>query len=168
MNRNLNKERLIRPALLIVLLVQSVQLTSVNAEIFKCTNKAGKVFYNDKPCPSLDDEKKMRSEKDVVNGYIPPVLKEKKESLKKSNNLVSRGGLELIKQTKKNKKSKAESSPKIQLLAGGDKRKGEGINGEGVNVQHKTKTAPPIGSYVEREKTVKDIRAYLGIRRSVE
>lgn len=45
--------------------------TTASAEIFKCTNKAGKVYYNDKPCPMNQKEKKIQASKDPVNGYIP-------------------------------------------------------------------------------------------------
>ena len=54
------------------ILLQSMLMFSVQAEIFKCTNTKGAVYYNDKPCPIVDKEKKMQSEKDVVNGYVPP------------------------------------------------------------------------------------------------
>lgn len=45
-----------------------------SAEIFKCTNTAGKVYYNDKPCPINQKEKKIRASKDPVNGYTPKLL----------------------------------------------------------------------------------------------
>ncbi|KAG1682877.1 hypothetical protein GQR58_010671 [Nymphon striatum] len=51
-----------------------------DGKIFKCTNKQGEVYYNDKPCPVEDDEKRIRSENDVINGYVPPGYK--KEQLK--------------------------------------------------------------------------------------
>jgi len=66
-----------------VLFTQSAMMFSVEAEIFKCTNKQGAVYYNDKPCPVLDDEKKMRAEKDVINGYVPSRLKEIKVEQRK-------------------------------------------------------------------------------------
>ena len=56
------------------ILLQSMLMFSVQAEIFKCTNTKGAVYYNDKPCPVVDKEKKMQSEKDVVNGYVPPAI----------------------------------------------------------------------------------------------
>ncbi len=48
------------------------------ATIFKCTDKQGAVFYNDKPCPVTDEETKLHSVKDPVNGYIPKLNLEKK------------------------------------------------------------------------------------------
>jgi hypothetical protein len=51
--------------------VQSALMVSVNAEIFKCTNKKGNIYYNDKPCPIDNKEKIMQNEKDVLNGYVP-------------------------------------------------------------------------------------------------
>ena len=45
--------------------------STASAGIFKCTNTAGKVYYNDKPCSINQKEKKIRASKDPVNGYIP-------------------------------------------------------------------------------------------------
>lgn len=169
MNQKTHTNRLIKSALLSVLLVQTVLLSSAHAEIFKCTNKEGKVFYNDKPCPSLDDEKKMRSEKDVVNGYVPPVLKEGKKQPNKMDNQTLRKSIESPKQTNKKKKSKADSSSGSQRLTGGSGgRKGSRRIAERGDALSKTKTEPPKGNYAEREKTVEDIRIYLGIKRNFE
>lgn len=44
---------------------------NVQAEIYKCTNAKGSVYYNDKPCSVKDEEKKMNAVNDVVNGYTP-------------------------------------------------------------------------------------------------
>ena len=41
------------------------------AQIYKCVNTQAEVFYNDKPCPVKQIEKKMKSVKDPTNGYIP-------------------------------------------------------------------------------------------------
>lgn len=63
-------KKVLLPALLILtsfILVPS----SVSAGIFKCTNKAGNIYYNDKPCPSNQKEKKIRAVKDPINGYVP-------------------------------------------------------------------------------------------------
>lgn len=51
---------------------------NLQAEIFKCTNTKGAVYYNDKPCPVKHKQKKMKTEKDVVNGYVPLENIEKK------------------------------------------------------------------------------------------
>lgn len=62
-----------------LLLVQMVTVSAApeapGGKIFKCTNNQGEVYYNDKPCPIEDDEKTLRSEKDVLDGYIPPSFK---------------------------------------------------------------------------------------------
>lgn len=60
---------------------QSALMFSVDAEIFKCTSKQGKVYYNDKSCPVESDEKKIQNEKDPVNGYIPPTFKHQGDHL---------------------------------------------------------------------------------------
>ena len=82
---HLKKNSLVRVALMAVVLVQGAQMTMVNAEIFKCTNKAGKVFYNDKPCPVESDEKKIQNEKDPVNGYAPQQTKHSEAVVKENN-----------------------------------------------------------------------------------
>lgn len=56
------------------------------AEIFKCTNEQGAVFYNDKPCPVKDKEKKFNSVKDPKNGYIQEKPQNKK--ITENNNLL--------------------------------------------------------------------------------
>ncbi len=58
------------------LLAQLSIMLPVHAEIFKCTNKQGNVYYNDKPCPVESDEKKIQNEKDPVNGYVPQQTKQ--------------------------------------------------------------------------------------------
>ncbi len=50
-----------------------------NAEIFKCVNPKGVVFYNDKSCPKKDKETQIKAVKDPSNGYIPPAFVEQKE-----------------------------------------------------------------------------------------
>lgn len=55
----------------------SITSQMVSAEIFKCTNKQGAVFYNDKPCPKNDKEKKINAVKDPKNGYIPKIHQDK-------------------------------------------------------------------------------------------
>ena len=38
--------------------------------IFKCTNIKGAVYYNDRPCPVTDKEKKMRAVKDPLQNNV--------------------------------------------------------------------------------------------------
>ncbi len=54
-------------------------IVSAQAEIFKCTNPSGAIYYNDKPCPVNDKQKTMKAEKDVVNGYQPKFEKNDEE-----------------------------------------------------------------------------------------
>ena len=86
--------------------------TSAQAQIYKCTNFEGAVYYNDKPCPIKDREKKIKATKDVVNGYVPGIstnlskdLKtriETKEKNTKNNELhKSKKDVKNNKQTKK-------------------------------------------------------------------
>ena len=39
-----------------------------DGKIFKCTNSKGSVFYNDRPCPKNNKEKKLRAVKDPKGG----------------------------------------------------------------------------------------------------
>jgi hypothetical protein len=167
MDINLRNNIIIRSALLVVVLVQVGQMTPLSAEIFKCTSKAGKVFYNDKPCPSLDDEKKMRSEKDVVNGYVPPADKEDKKVFKKGDRQFSNEKLKPVIKTKIKKKSKAENIPKSQRLNGSGNRREKVAEEAGIEPRSNSKIVSK-GNYSDRERTIEDKRIYLGIRKQVE
>lgn len=67
------------------LLIFAMPIMESHAEIFKCTNKNGDIYYNDKPCPVLDKEKKMNHIEDIKNGYVPvvPSNKQIRETQKK-------------------------------------------------------------------------------------
>ncbi len=162
----LKYQKVYKYILLGLVLVQVTSITTVNAEIFKCTNQSGKVFYNDKPCPSLDEEKKMRSEKDVVNGYVPKALIKNKKGLKKSNSRSFEGEVKPVLKSKNKRKSKAENTPSSRRLSGGGtKRKvAEKLSDESEH----SFTAPPKGNYADRAGTLEEKRIYLGIRRQVE
>lgn len=54
------------------LLIICVPTTMVQAEIYKCVDSSGKVFYADKSCPEGNVETELRAIKDPKNGYIPP------------------------------------------------------------------------------------------------
>ncbi|MEE9351254.1 MAG: hypothetical protein V3U78_03250 [Thiotrichaceae bacterium] len=166
----MDKKSLRNSVLFIVLLLQTIMMTSVNAEIFKCTNGAGEVYYNDKPCPVLDKEKKMRSEKDVANGYAPPVVINKSNKSRQAVRKPQKGGtIDFKKSTKK--KSKMESAGnKSKLLIGsrsGSKSNSRSEKTSDNQVLSQPKTAPK-GNYSERKRTIEDKRAYLGIRKQVE
>ena len=163
----LKKNGLVRLALMAVIFAQAAQMTAASAEIFKCTNKAGKVFYNDKPCPSLDDEKKMRSEKDVVNGYVPPAITEDKKELKKGNSRSLGEKTRSVTRAKNKRKSKAENIPKGQQLSGGGNRREKVAEEAGDEPRHNSKVAPK-GNYADRAGTLEEKRIYLGIRKQVE
>ena len=74
-----------RCAISLGLLAQLSIVLPAHAEIFKCTNKQGKVYYNDKPCPVESDEKKLQNEKDPVNGYVPQQAKQPGNVVKDKN-----------------------------------------------------------------------------------
>ena len=48
----------------------------VHAEIFKCVDASAEVFYNDRPCPVTQIERKVKAAKDPKNAYIPPAFVE--------------------------------------------------------------------------------------------
>jgi hypothetical protein len=71
-----------------LVLFQFILLANTQAEIFKCTNLKGAVYYNDKPCPKDNKEQKIKAQKDVLNGYVPSdtsLAKSDKTSLKSSS-----------------------------------------------------------------------------------
>jgi len=58
------------------------------AAIFKCVNKQGAVYYNDKPCPKNNKETKLKAVKDPKNGYISKPFVEKTEKVKSVKGIV--------------------------------------------------------------------------------
>lgn len=80
------------------LIIQFLFVNVLQAEIFKCTNAKDEVYYNDKPCPVDDVEKKLNAVKDPTNGYVPPVndaikepalsVENRNTSLKESRNFL--------------------------------------------------------------------------------
>ncbi len=168
MGIKLQNNVLVRPALMVAVLVQSVQVVPVSAEIFKCTSQAGKVFYNDKPCPSIDDEKKIRSEKDVVNGYVPPAVKKDKNLLKKGSKQPSGVKLNSASPVKSKKVSKSENNPKSQHSAGSSGNRREKVAEQAGVEPRESAKIPSKGNYANRKKTIEDKRIYLGIRKQVE
>lgn len=59
-----------------IIALMVVFVSQVNAQIYKCENKSGKVFYNDKPCPVYEKETQIKAVKDPKKGYIPPAFVE--------------------------------------------------------------------------------------------
>jgi hypothetical protein len=58
-----------------VLMVSVLLLPSkADAEIYKCENIKKEIFYNDKPCPVLDEETEIPAVKDIKNGYVFPAF----------------------------------------------------------------------------------------------
>ena len=57
-------------------------VSGAQATIYKCINVQAEVYYNDKPCSVTTIERKIKSAKDPVGGYIPPdfVAEKVKES----------------------------------------------------------------------------------------
>ncbi len=152
-------------------LLQASLMSAANAQIFKCTNASGQVYYNDKPCPVVDNEKKMRSEKDVVNGYAPPLEIEGKKTLKKGLKSTFKKQSKTITKTAK---KKSNGTNKNSSLKNNSKLKGKSQRGNGsasgINKKHEeaSKQPLPTGNYADRKRTIEDKRAYLGIRKDFE
>jgi len=145
------------------------------AEIYKCTSKQGKVYYNDKPCPVETKEKKIQNEKDPVNGYVPPAFVAHKSVIKKHENKpVTQTAIPVVKSHEKDNSNTKNSNEnkntnKVKMLSGGkslNRSEQSNINArkELTNIDKKA----PNGNYSERERTLKDKRIYLGIRKDVE
>lgn len=120
--------------------VQSIIMTPVEAEIFKCTNKTGDVYYNDKPCPIKDDEKKIRNEKDVLNGYTPSARDERNTSTEKNINQTNvnspiSGKTPKQKNTDKQHKRKKKSSQKGGGSSEGSTSAEDNDDNDNVNVK---------------------------------
>ncbi len=56
----------------VVGLIPLLMTTQAQATIYKCVNSQAEVYYNDKPCPVTNIERKIKSVKDPEGGYIPP------------------------------------------------------------------------------------------------
>ncbi len=92
-----------------------------SAKIFKCTNSKNEVFYNEKPCPINDVEKKIRAVKDpkglVANGNnyseTLPSLQEEEQQVASIEKEIAIYEKELAKKgsSTKDKKSKQEEAP---------------------------------------------------------
>jgi len=87
----------------------------VQANIFKCVNKQGSVYYNDKPCPEKDKETQLKAIKDPKNGYIPKPIMEKKEVVQATKGIVV--GKDSTKETDSKDKAKER---KAENLVGDD------------------------------------------------
>jgi len=118
-----NKKRLkeLFYALVSTLLISMVFINNVQAKIFKCTSIYGAVYYNDKPCPQGNKEKKIKNAKDVVNGYVPPASKKQP--------LVGADAVNSNPQKKLSNKNSVSSKQKKAL----DFNKGESVSGATKN-----------------------------------
>jgi len=66
----------------VVGLIPLLLAAEAQATIYKCVNAQAEVYYNDKPCPVTEIERKLKAAKDPEGGYIPPkfVADEKKST----------------------------------------------------------------------------------------
>lgn len=65
----INKLKLPAITLAFVPLLMAVE---AQATIYKCIDANAEVYYNDKPCPVTNIERKIKAVKDPKGGYIPP------------------------------------------------------------------------------------------------
>ena len=104
MNKNNKIISLSYLAVSLVLLAPSLSY----ATIFKCIDKKGEVYYNDKPCPINAKETKLKNIKDPKSKYIPKSFVEKKEGLVTKGIVVGKESTKNIDSIGKNKKRKNE------------------------------------------------------------
>ena len=89
-----------------------------HAKIYKCVKANNDVYYNDKPCPVSDAETQIKSEKDPVNGYIPPDFVKDKNNLKSSVGVVV--GEESLRNIDKTSKDNSKSESLNDKNSGGN------------------------------------------------
>lgn len=114
--------------------VQFMFVQAAEAEIFKCENIQGKVFYNEKPCPVNEKETELKPVKDPKNGYIPPTLIEKKETVVKQGVIVGDEEQRVIEKLE-NRTSERQETGVSNKLGESDITKNEGQNqGQQIDV----------------------------------
>jgi len=92
---------------------------SAHANIFKCVNNKGAVYYNDKPCPKKDKETELKAVKDPKSRYIPTPYPKIKENTQKSKGIVV--GDDLAKD--KDQKTDSKNRKKQDLTSNSDTAK---------------------------------------------
>ena len=85
--------------------------TAAHAAIFKCVNKQGATYYNDKPCPVSNKETLMRAAKDPKGGYIPPKFVAEQQKVRKPGVLVG------VSSKRNSGQNKNDSDSDSQVLA---------------------------------------------------
>jgi len=113
------------------MVLAAVFASQAGAQIYKCENKSGKVFYNDKPCPVYEKETKIKAVKDPIKGYIPPPFVE--DVVKDESSVVVVGNDE----NNKDLKSSPNDTSKTEEIKGGasqsslDKNSASSLSGLG-------------------------------------
>jgi len=103
------------------------------AQIYKCVDGQAEVFYNDKPCPAKQIEKKIKSEKDPVNVYIPPSFSpsvEKGETKNPAKKSAGGGGNSLNSDTSSNN----QAGGNMELTGDANEQNSAGSSSGGVSV----------------------------------
>ncbi len=96
----------------IILLSAGLLISSgmVHAKIYKCENKGGKVYYNDKPCPKNQKESIIKNQKDPLN--IP----------KRNNFVLQQGSIDETTEVSSVSVRKPSESNKAALLTNSQKQ----------------------------------------------
>jgi len=130
------------------------------ATIYKCINKKGETYYNDKPCPVNAEETKLKNIKDPKSRYIPKPFIEKKEINGENKGIVV--GKELQNDVKSNKKKKDNSDIKLQLTDTTDNA--HRIKNTGEDKSRNYPVPPASFSMENKDKipTVNELRALSG------
>jgi len=168
----INKKQI---GLLLFVLTQTIFMLNTQAEIFKCTNLKGAVYYNDKPCPINNKEQKIKAQKDVVNGYAPTKRKvsvgsqnfnnevSEKIAERASNNRFKEYKSEKANTDKKkasaNSKSKGNKKAKKQNSQAKGSRKQKSTVSTGMRNNSETKSYQNDLTAVEQERLFVDMHA---------
>lgn len=149
------KKNILKQLFVVGLVVsQTFLIASLEAEIFKCTNLEGKVYYNDKPCPVKDNEEKIKAEKDVKNGYTPPAFVEKSEAKRTRGVVVGDGKREVFDDIRDKEKSEEllESNSDNKSASGRREQANQSANGGSSNVKTSNNSAESDDEAADRRR----------------
>ena len=95
-----NKQNLFLSVLAIVPLLIVVE---AQATIYKCVDANAEVYYNDKPCPATDIERKIKAVKDPEGGYIAPKFVSEEAESGNTGTIVGKGSARKLDNSNKDK-----------------------------------------------------------------
>jgi len=127
------------------------------ATIFKCINKNGETYYNDKPCPVNAKETKLKNIKDPKSKYIPKPFVEKKEAFVAKGIVVGKESTKNIDSIGKDKKRKNE-----KFSAKESSNKTQDSNHESTTQSSASSPSPfPEGSDLKIPTVQEELKSFL-------